>query len=93
MIKYFQSPEWTNGIWTEKPIVLKKSIDISDNEYPVLETPLYKGLESDGVILVSLGKNDNLLNELYVGVSRARGALAVVIDSGNSGIFRVEGVD
>ncbi|MFA5924476.1 MAG: hypothetical protein WC856_24835 [Methylococcaceae bacterium] len=43
-------------------------------------TASFKGLESDGIVLFVFGQQDDLKENLYVGISRAKFLLHVVVN-------------
>lgn len=49
----------------------------------MLDVGSFKGLEADGIILVSKGQTFSYLNQRCLGSSRARQSLALVIDKQN----------
>lgn len=83
LLKFLAQDDWSSGL--EKHITYQFSEKISNDpdEIPVLETSSFKGLEADGILIISKGQSFSHLNELYVASSRAKKVLAIVIDRAN----------
>jgi len=84
IILFFQNKEWEKGFYTyiNKNVGIHPNL-ISNNYIPIIETSLFKGLESESVILIVRNKSFDLEKELYVAVSRAKKNLAILTDNTN----------
>lgn len=80
IITFFQKNTWANGLFSSTKVKIGKELTFKKNYIPISAIPTFKGLEADGVILVANENNQHLLQQLYVGVSRARSTLAIVTD-------------
>lgn len=81
IVLFFQDENWAEGLYTETVINFNTPITNNSKTYRVYDVSQYKGLEADGVILIHQGSHANLKENLYVGVSRAKAALAIITDS------------
>ncbi|MCP4608772.1 MAG: hypothetical protein GY845_08665 [Planctomycetes bacterium] len=82
VIMHFEREDWTKGIPRPRfvTIVSHRSMTSPVNSVPVFDVGSYKGLEADIVILVLCGYSTALAQRLYVGISRARYMLILVLD-------------
>lgn len=87
LFKLLSSPDWAKSLEKELTYEFTDQMPVDDGSIPVFETASFKGLESDGVILVTKGQSHAYLNELYVASSRARKVLAIVIDKKNENFY------
>jgi hypothetical protein len=82
VVDYFRDPAWA----TEVPAASIGNVrflphDACDpSARPIYTVGEFKGLESDAILLVMQGNAPELRSELFVGISRARGTLAVALD-------------
>ncbi len=93
LLDFFQSESWADTLPIPQKVLIgsnRDSIDpyILGTEYTTrdIEIPLYtvesfKGLEADNVILFVLSPKDNFKANLYVGLSRAKFYLHLVINT------------
>lgn len=82
VIEYFRDPAWAIEVPADSVghvrFLPHESCDPS--ACPVYTVGEFKGLESDAILLVMQGNAPELRSELFVGISRARGTLAVALD-------------
>jgi hypothetical protein len=79
---FFQSADWANGIPRPKTVQISAQADRDTDKIRLFTVSSYKGLEADGVILfVPASQVDQLESNIYVGLSRARFLLHLVIDT------------
>lgn len=83
LLKFLTSPDWHTQLEKYLTFEFSEKIDPQNDDIPVFETSAFKGLEADGVVVVSNGQSYAQLNELYVASSRAKKALAIVIERAN----------
>ena len=83
LLKFFSNKNWSENL--EKKVTFNFSEKINDNNssVPVFETSAFKGLEAEGIVLVTKGQSFSHFNELYVACSRAKKVLAIVADKEN----------
>ena len=78
---FFQSADWAAGIPRPKTVKITFHTDGDPSEIQLFTVSSYKGLEADGVVLfVPALQVDQLESNIYVGLSRARFLLHLVID-------------
>jgi hypothetical protein len=76
---YFEKEDWPSGLPQPARFRLVAGPrEVSKEELPVFDLAAFKGLEADTVILVNGGRPRMSPEEIYVGISRARFALAVI---------------
>lgn len=80
IILFFQNERWAEGLFEEIEIKFHRGMKRKDTSFPVMKTDQFKGLEADGIILINRGGDYQVREQLYVGVSRARAALAIISD-------------
>lgn len=80
LLKFLANPDWAQDLQVEKTFEFVEEITDKQGQVPVFEASSFKGLEADGVVLVGKGTTFSYFNELYVGSSRAKKVLAIVID-------------
>lgn len=83
LLKFLSNPDWAKDLQKEETYNFTEKFAEKSDEIPVFETSSFKGLEAEGVILVTKGRSFSYFNELYVGSSRAKKVLAIVIDKEN----------
>lgn len=83
---FFSSKDWATEL--PKPKMLCKVVSGNDNciDSQVFRLQLnsilsFKGLESDGAIVIINSMNEKILTNLYVGLSRARFYLSLLVDN------------
>lgn len=76
---YFTSPSWANGLPEPKMFQLSLAGN-RPNTIRLADVSSYKGLEADGVILFVQSPREKLSANLYVGLSRARYYVHLVVD-------------
>lgn len=84
IIMHFERDDWHKGI----PMPTSTSISfakydniVSNDTIPVYQVSDFKGLEAESILLFVLGKSPSLMTELYVGISRARFQIALVVEN------------
>ncbi|GJM34791.1 MAG: hypothetical protein DHS20C18_37920 [Saprospiraceae bacterium] len=87
LLKYLSNPDWDKQLKKELSFNFSDKIIESNDYIPVFETSSFKGLEAEGVILVTKGQSFSHLNELYVASSRAKKILAIVVDKANENFY------
>jgi hypothetical protein len=81
LIIHLQRPDWSASLPSNKTITLQTpSKCVGNKAIPIFSVSDYKGLESDAAILVVEGVPPAIEQEMYVGISRARRILAVLVD-------------
>ncbi len=83
LLKFLAHHDWSGGLEKYLSLHFSEKIDDESDTIPVFETSSFKGLEADGIVIVSKGQSFSHLNELYVASSRAKKVLAIVIDRAN----------
>ncbi len=73
---FFCSDHWAETIPRPKTFILRPCDSVTDilksDTIPIYTISSFKGLEADAVIVFVMSPNENLLPNLYVGLSRAR---------------------
>lgn len=81
MLWFFSGEDWAKGLPVPRVVALSPaSSAASEDTVRLSSVSSYKGLEADGVILFVQSPRDKLRSNLYVGLSRARFLLHLVID-------------
>lgn len=81
IIMHFQRPDWDVGIPSPIVKVFRPADQITGkDDIPIYNVSTFKGLESDAILLFTKARSPMFAQEIYVGISRARFALAVVMD-------------
>lgn len=80
MLWFFCDEDWAEGLPVPRVVTLSASPSTSEDTVRLSSVSSYKGLEADGVILFVQSPRDKLRSNLYVGLSRARFLLHLVID-------------
>lgn len=83
LLKFLSHADWSSGLEKHITLHFSEKMDAESDTIPVFETSSFKGLEADGILIVSKGQSFSHLNELYVASSRAKKVLAIVIDRAN----------
>lgn len=83
LLKFLAYDDWSGGLKKYITLHFSEKMDNESDNIPVFETSSFKGLEADGILIVSKGQSYSHLNELYVASSRAKKVLAIVIDRAN----------
>jgi hypothetical protein len=84
IILHFEKEDWHQGIPQPNYVCFRHHNDSSlDNSIPVYHVGNFKGLEADSVLLFMGGSALIPEHEIYVGISRARMLLALLVDSRN----------
>jgi hypothetical protein len=82
VIIHFENPDWHEGLPKPSSVrVVPYTQPQSSNCIPLYSISEYKGLESDTIILIMRGRIPSHRNAVYVGISRARGILAIAADN------------
>lgn len=72
-------------------LILRPYDSVDETDYvKMYNVANYKGLESDVVLLLVRGRRPMIEQQMYVGISRARFLLAVLIDKGTSSLLPQE---
>lgn len=87
ILKYLSKPGWDRALEKEMTFHFVNKFTKNKEEIPVFETSSFKGLEAEGVILVTKKRSFSYFNELYVASSRAKQVLAIVIDKENENFY------
>ncbi len=87
ILKYLSKPGWDRALEKEMTFHFANKFTKNKEEIPVFETSSFKGLEAEGVILVTKKRSFSYFNELYVASSRAKQVLAIVIDKENENFY------
>jgi hypothetical protein len=74
VVEFFASGEWVEDLPRPEEFVMGEQV-------PIWTVPAYKGLEADGVVFVIRMNEPRLDADLYVGASRAKLYLNVVVDA------------
>lgn len=82
--EFFRSPKWAEGI--PRPLEVKtlahtQIVVRNRRTIPIFNVSSYKGLEAEGVILFIQSSRDDLASLVYVGASRAKAALVIVVSA------------
>ena len=81
LLLHFEQPHWAEGLPSPLCFTIKPYYEPGgDQTLYMYNIAQYKGLESDSVILLMRGNKSSIEQQLYVGVSRARFFLAIVMD-------------
>ncbi len=84
IISFFQNEDWDEGMYDFKDYEIGNSpYKLSENYIPVIQSSLFKGLESDSIILIVRNKSFDMDKELYVAISRAKNNLIILTDDTN----------
>jgi len=82
LILHFQSDQWHKDLPKPNTIrVVPFNMPQTSDSIPLFSVSDFKGLESDTVILIMRGRITAHRNVVYVGISRARGVLAIAADN------------
>ena len=80
LFAFFSDPKWVDGLAGPGPVRLVSGPRVlAKDEVRLSTTEAFKGLEADHVVLFVAGDREELAKHLYVGVSRARGSLHLVV--------------
>jgi len=93
-LSFYAASNWAESLYSIKPtkIVSKSTAQISTEDIlPLYTIDMFKGLESDAIILFINTINKELLTQMYVGSSRAIGYLHIVIS--RSILARIDQLD
>lgn len=86
-LKFLIHADWARELEKTLTFHFSEKLDPRGDGIPVLDTSSFKGLEAEGVIVVSKGQSYAYLNEWYVACSRAKKVLAIVIDKANERFY------
>lgn len=82
VILHFQNSSWHEGLPKPSNVrIAPYTQPQSSNCIPLYSVSEYKGLESNTIILIMRGRIPSHRNAVYVGISRARGVLAIAADN------------
>lgn len=84
LAKFFSNLNWVNSIPQRRARILLSCRDQTDNNQaaiPLFTVQEFKGLESDAIILLAMATSANIHESLYVGLSRARAYLDLVVST------------
>lgn len=80
VVAFFDRPNWFAGLAGRSSVKLvSEPRPLTADAVRLSTTEAFKGLEADHVVLFVPGEREELAKHLYVGVSRARGSLHVVV--------------
>lgn len=83
LLKFLANPNWADSLVKNLSYTFTEHFTPESDNIPVFEAASFKGLESDGIVVVAMGQSHSYFNELYVAASRAKKELAIVIDKKN----------
>lgn len=81
---FFASESWAEGIPKPRSVEIVANKDVAktkNSSIPLYTVDAFKGLEADGIVLTVLSPREQLDSNLYVGLSRARLFLWLVVNS------------
>lgn len=91
IVRYFEREDWAAGLPQPRVLTLRSYDSIDETDIvKMYNVANYKGLESDVVLLLVRGRGPMIEQQMYVGISRARFLLAVLIDKGTSSLLPQE---
>ena len=91
IIRYFEREDWAAGLPQPRVLTLRSYDSTDETDFvKMYNVANYKGLESDVVLLLVRGRGPMIEQQMYVGISRARFLLAVLIDKGTSSLLPQE---
>jgi hypothetical protein len=94
IILHFEREDWAVGIPAQTWVRFARHGTLSNHDanrlnsvIDVYDVAEFKGLEADAILYVIDGALDRPLESLYVGISRARHSLALVIDASAAAVL------
>lgn len=85
---HFEGEDWAAGLPAPTIRTLQPYYEQSvQHSIPIYNVADYKGLEADTIILLIGGRVAAIEQQIYVGVSRARFLLAILVDRSTSALF------
>ena len=80
-IRKYMSPNWAKKLLKQKSYIISSdNFSIENNIIPLQTIEMFKGLETDMLILFINHVNKDVIKELYVGASRAVAYLHILIN-------------
>jgi len=80
LILHFERDDWHHGIPEPNRIRFQHYAYADPDDIPLYQVAEFKGLEADAVLLLLEGPGSDLAHQTYVGISRARLFLAMLVE-------------
>jgi hypothetical protein len=80
LVLHFEREDWHHGIPQPETVQFRHHTAAGDSEIPLYRVADFKGLEADAVLLVLEGSGPEIEQQAYVGISRARILLAMLVE-------------